>query len=249
MIVIPSLTLRDGACVRLVSGLYTEERIRLDDPLEVARSWARAGFSRLHLVDLDAATGRGENSALVREILHASEIPVQVAGGVRTEAQIESLLDAGADRVVCGTRALEDPNWLQEVAESFPEQVVVAADTRGRTVVAHGWSLSLHRNVEHVVESLSELPLAAILVTAVHRDGTLAGPDLPLVADVVDAAGEIPVLAAGGVASLTHLDSLADSGVAGTIVGMALYEGSLEPRVVASEYGGGPGPISFEFIA
>src|SRR5690606_23473531 len=114
---------------------------------------------------------------------------------------------------------------------------------------AHGWSLSLHRNVERVVESLSELPLAAILVTAVHRDGTLAGPDLPLVADVVDAAGEIPVLAAGGVASLAHLDSLADSGVAGTIVGMALYEGSLEPRVVASEYGGGPGPISFEFIA
>src|SRR5690606_39336064 len=130
---LPTSTTADRARWRQIAGLFTVERSRLDDPLEYARSWARAGISRLHLVDLDAATGRGENSALVREILHASEIPVQVAGGVRTEAQIESLLDAGADRVVCGTRALEDPNWLQEVAESFPEQVVVAADTRGRT--------------------------------------------------------------------------------------------------------------------
>lgn len=243
MIVIPSLALREGAAVRLVHGLYTAERVRLEDPVEVARSWARAGFSRLHLVDLDAATERGDNSALVREILHASEIPVQVAGGIRTEAQIEALLDAGADLVVSGTRAMEDPHWLQEMAEQFPNCMVAAADARERMVVSHGWSLSLHRHVERTVEELAELPLAGILVTAVHRDGTLEGPDLSLMEGVVDAAAGVPVLASGGVASMAQLENLAELGVAGTVVGMALYTGTIEPRIASAEYGGGPEPL------
>jgi phosphoribosylformimino-5-aminoimidazole carboxamide ribotide isomerase len=247
MIVIPALSLREGASVRLVGGSYTEEKVRLDDPLEAARSFARHGFSALHLVDLDAATGRGENSAVIREILHASEVPVMVAGGVRTAAQVERLLDASAARVVVGTRALEDRHWLQEVAEEFPGQLVVAADVRKRTVVAHGWSRSLHRHVERVVEELAELPLSAVLVTAVHRDGTLAGPDLPLVERVLDAANGMPVMAAGGISSLMHLEALDELGVSAAIVGMALHTGNLEPRVVAAEYGGGSGVPTLEF--
>lgn len=249
MIVIPALDLREGACVRLEGGSFTEEKIRLGDPAQVARDWAEHGFAWLHVVDLDAATGRGDNAATVREILHTSEIPVQVGGGVRDEAGVERLLDAGAAYVVLGTRALEDPRWLEELVERFPAQLVVAADVRDRTVVTRGWSRSLYRNVERVVDELAELPLAAIKVTAVHRQGRLAGADFALMERVVEAAGDVPVLASGGVSSLADLRILAECGVAGTLVGMALYTGDVDPRAAAMEFGGSDEAHTYEFVA
>ncbi|MGZ8412273.1 MAG: 1-(5-phosphoribosyl)-5-[(5-phosphoribosylamino)methylideneamino]imidazole-4-carboxamide isomerase [Gemmatirosa sp.] len=236
MIVIPAVDLRDGACVQLVGGEYAEERVRLEDPLAVAREWARLGFRRLHVVDLDAATGRGSNGAAVAEIVrHGGFDLVQVGGGVRDEGAIERLLDAGASAVVVGTRGLEDPDWLREMAERYPHEIILAADVRERRIVTRGWTETLPRIVTDVVEELADLPLAAVMVTAVHKEGQMQGTDLPLMEDVVEAA-HVPVFASGGVSSANDLRALRDRGVSGAIVGMALYTGALDPRAVIEEF-------------
>ncbi|MGQ0539294.1 MAG: HisA/HisF-related TIM barrel protein [Gemmatimonadaceae bacterium] len=235
MIAIPALDLRDGACVQLVGGDYLAERFRHNDPAAVARQWAHYGFSRLHIVDLDAATGRGSNSELVRELIRATPLEVQAGGGLRDATQIESVFEAGARYAVLGTRALEDVSWLADVAYSKPSSLVVAADVRGRSLVTRGWQRRLRKNVIDIVEELNELPLAGVFVTAVHCEGEMSGTDLALFEDVVDACVH-PVCAAGGVASLRDLSALAARGVAAVVIGMALYTGALDPRVVAQEF-------------
>ena len=235
MIAIPAVDLRDGKCVQLVGGEYATERVRLDDPLGVAREWARVGFGRLHLVDLDAATNRGSNRDIVREIVRDDALDVQVGGGVRDADAVEALLGEGAARIVVGTRALEHPDWLEEMAHRFPAELVVAADVRQRRVVTRGWRHDTGRNVLDVVEELNALPLAGILVTAVHKEGRLEGTDLFLMEDVADAA-EFPVYASGGITTMHDLRSLEERGVAGAVIGMALYTGALDPRAVAGEF-------------
>jgi phosphoribosylformimino-5-aminoimidazole carboxamide ribotide isomerase len=236
MIVIPAVDLRDGQCVQLVGGDFDRESVRLDDPPAVARDWVRQGFTRLHLVDLDAATGRGGNDDLVREILREAGVPVQVGGGVRDADRIEALLDEGAAWVVVGTRAVEDASWLAEMADRFPHRLVVAADVRERRVVTRGWATTLPLDVLSYVEEIAPLPLAGVLVTAVHREGQLQGTDLPLMEDVADAA-PWPVLASGGVTTLDDLRALEHRGVAGAVLGMALYTGAIDPRRILEEFG------------
>ncbi|HEY0972806.1 MAG TPA: 1-(5-phosphoribosyl)-5-[(5-phosphoribosylamino)methylideneamino]imidazole-4-carboxamide isomerase [Gemmatimonadales bacterium] len=236
MLVIPALDLRDGSCVQLVGGSYDDERVRLEDPVAVAREWARLGFQLLHVVDLDAATGRGSNADVIEEIVRDAQLPVQVGGGVRSEERVESLLDLGAARVVVGTRALEDPDWLAEVAALHPGALVVAADVKGRRIVTRGWESATGDDVDDVIAELNRLPLAGVMVTAVHREGQMQGPDLFLMEDVVEASAH-PVLASGGVASERDLRELAERGVAATVVGMALYTGAIDPRRIVMEFG------------
>jgi phosphoribosylformimino-5-aminoimidazole carboxamide ribotide isomerase len=240
MIVIPAVDLREGACVQLVGGEYDAERVRLEDPVAVAREWARLGFRRLHVVDLDAATGRGSNTALVEEIVRdgAMEL-VQVGGGVRDEDAVERVLSSGAAAVVVGTRGVEDPDWLAELADRYPGEIILAADVRERRVVTRGWARTLPRDVVDLVEELGGLPLAAIMVTAVHKEGQMQGTDLPLMEDVAEAA-TVPVFASGGVSSLNDLRALADRGVAGAIVGMALYTGAIDGRAAVEEFNDAP---------
>lgn len=236
MIVIPAVDLRGGHCVQLVGGDYADERVRLDDPAGVAREWARIGFSRLHVVDLDAATGRGSNGPYIREILREATVPVQVGGGIRDEAQIDRLLDDGATWVVVGTRAIEDEDWRVEMALRFPGRLVVAADVRERKVVTRGWAETSRLDVIDFVESLSGLPLAGVLVTAVHKEGRMEGTDLPLMDDVADASAW-PVFASGGVSTTDDLRALEHRGLAGAVLGMALYTGALDARRTAEEFG------------
>jgi phosphoribosylformimino-5-aminoimidazole carboxamide ribotide isomerase len=236
MIVIPAVDLREGACVQLVGGEYDAERVRLDDPLGVARGWAQLGFTRLHIVDLDAATGRGSNADLVRDLVRESGMVAQVGGGVRDEERIERLLDDGATAVVVGTRAIEDPSWLEEMAGRYPGELIVAADVRDRRVVTRGWAHTMNRSIIDVVEELNALPLAAIMVTAVHKEGQMQGTDLPLMEDVAEASS-FPVYASGGVSNIHDVRALEDRGVAGAIVGMALYTGAMDGRLIAEEYG------------
>ena len=160
MLAIPAIDLRDGRCVQLVGGDYAKEAVRLDDPLEVARRWVTAGFSKLHIVDLDAATGRGRNRDLIRELLLQSTVPAQVGGGVRDEEAIDALLEDGAEHVVIGTRGVEDVRWLEEQAERVPGKLVLAADVRGRTVVTRGWAKETARDVIDLIPELRDLPLA-----------------------------------------------------------------------------------------
>ena len=235
MIAIPAVDLRGGNCVQLVGGDYADERVRLDDPYAVARDWALQGFGRLHVVDLDAATGRGDNAAVIRDILRDSAVPVQVGGGVRDEARIERLLDDGATWVVVGTRAVEDEDWRGEMAARFPGRLIVAADVRERKVVTRGWERTSTIDVIDFAESLATLPLAGVLVTAVHLEGRMEGTDLPLMEDVAEACAW-PVLASGGVTSLDDMRALEHRGLAGAVLGMALYTGTLDPRRVAEEF-------------
>ena len=135
MIAIPAIDIREAACVQLVGGSYDAEQVRLDNPPGIAHRWDYAGFRRVHIVDLDAATGRGSNAETIREVLRATSMEAQVGGGVRDEDRIESLLRDGAQRVVLGTKAVESPNWLADMAETFPGTLIVAADVRDRRVL------------------------------------------------------------------------------------------------------------------
>jgi phosphoribosylformimino-5-aminoimidazole carboxamide ribotide isomerase len=236
MIAIPAVDLRDGACVQLVGGSYAEERVRLGNPMDVVRSWEHYGFQRLHLVDLDAATGHGSNFPLIRDILADASVPVQVGGGVRTDERAEELLAAGASRVIVGTRALEEHDWLTELAARHPGELIVACDVRERRVTTRGWAHTLPVDILDVVEELNGLPLAGLLVTAVHLEGQLRGTDLPLMEDVAEASA-VPVYASGGVTSVADLRALEHRGIAGAVIGMALYTGALDPVVLAGEFG------------
>jgi phosphoribosylformimino-5-aminoimidazole carboxamide ribotide isomerase len=234
VLVIPAVDLREGACVQLVGGAYEDERVRLDEPLAVARRWREAGFRSLHVVDLDAATRRGDNRALVGALL-AEGGDVQVGGGVRDQSTIAGLIADGATRVVIGTRALEDPTWLAMVAQQFPGRIVVAVDSRNGRVTTHGWTRTHGRDVVRTLAGLAALPLAGALVTSVEREGRMEGPDLELSARAVEAV-PFPVHASGGIATPDDLRALASRGIAAAVLGMALYTGALDARAIAEEF-------------
>lgn len=235
MLAIPAIDLREGCVVQLVGGDFEKEKIRIGDPRDVARRWIGYGFQRLHVVDLDAATRRGSNRAVVRDLLADAAAPVQVGGGVRTSEAVESLLSDGAQRVVVGTRAIDDPDWLREIADANPGSIVLAADVRERRLVTDGWTRELHRTILDLVDDLAGVPLGGLLVTAVHREGQMAGTDLPLMEDVAEAS-EWPVIASGGISSLADLRALEDRGLAAVVLGMALYTGAVDARTVAEEF-------------
>lgn len=235
MIAIPALDLRGGACVQLAAGSYDQEVIRIPDPVGVAIAWRQYGFRHLHVVDLDGVSGRGNNSAEIQAILGATDAEVQVGGGIRSADLIQRALNDGAQRVIIGTRALEDPDWLAEMTGVFPGFIVVAADVRDRKVLSHGWTRTQPMLVLDLVQDLNGLPLAGVLVTAVHREEAMRGTDLPLMEDVADAA-DFPVYASGGLGTIGHLRALSDRGVAAAVIGMALYTGAMDPWAVAEEF-------------
>jgi phosphoribosylformimino-5-aminoimidazole carboxamide ribotide isomerase len=162
-------------------------------------------------------------------------VPVQVGGGVRTSDQIEQLLDSGATGVIVGTRAIEDQDWLADIASRHPHELIVACDVRERRITTRGWSETLPLDVLDAVEELNALPLAGLLVTAVHAEGQMKGTDLPLMEDVAESSAH-PVYASGGISSMADLRALEYRGIAGVVIGMALYTGALDPVVVAGEF-------------
>ena len=235
MIVIPAVDVRDGACVPMSGAAPANERLRLPNAVVVARDWADAGFRKLHVVDVDAATGSGNNLQVVEEILRDARVPVQVGGGVRSTEDVEQLFRAGADHVVVGTRAIEDPEWLADLAALYPGVIIVATDVRERRVVTRGWVRTLPHDILDVVDELNPLPLGGILVTALHAEGQMRRSDLSLMEDVAEAAA-VPVIASGGISSVEELRALDHRGVAGAVIGVALYTGELDARALAQEF-------------
>ncbi|MEO5588824.1 MAG: HisA/HisF-related TIM barrel protein, partial [Gemmatimonadaceae bacterium] len=168
MKVVPAVDLRGGRCVQLVGGSYDQQAIERDDPAAVAVQWESDGFACLHVVDLDAATGRGSNGDIVGQILDSVGMKVQVGGGIRSTDSVQYMLNRGAAKVVVGTRAIEDHDWAASISRQFPGAIVVAADVRGRTVVTRGWDGSGDRGIEEELAYFNTLPLGGLLVTAVH---------------------------------------------------------------------------------
>lgn len=226
MIAYAAIDLAHGKVVQLVGGRPEAERVRLSDPPAVARRWAAAGFAALHVVDLDAALGRGSNTAAIHSVIRAVRIPVQVGGGVREEDDIARLLEAGAARVVAGTRAVEDREWLGSAAKRFPDRIVVAADVRDRRLVTRGWTTRTDHHPLSFLGALAGLPLAGVLATDVSREGRMTGIDEPLFSGLA-AAAPVPLLASGGIAGPADLDRLERAGAAGAVLGMALYTGAI----------------------
>jgi phosphoribosylformimino-5-aminoimidazole carboxamide ribotide isomerase len=235
MIAYAAIDLRRGRVVQLVGGRPEAERVSLPDPEGVARAWVDAGFRALHVVDLDAALGDGSNAAVVESIIAAVDVPVQVGGGVRDSARVEALLAAGAAKVVVGTRAVEDRAWLERAAARAPGRLVVAADVREGRVLSRGWTEATDLAAATFLMGLDPLPLSAVLVTDVGREGSMAGVD----AEAVRAwcgATQHPLIASGGVGTAEDLDRLGACGAAGVVLGMALYTGALDARATARRY-------------
>jgi phosphoribosylformimino-5-aminoimidazole carboxamide ribotide isomerase len=225
----PAIDLRGGRAVRLYQGDYARETVYSDDPVAQAEAFAAEGARWIHVVDLDAArTGDPVNRAVISEIAAAVDVRVQTGGGVRDDAAADALVDAGVARVVIGTAALERPDLVARVAARMP--VAVGLDARGREVAVRGWEQGSGRDLLDVAREFADVGVQALVVTEIGRDGTLAGPDLGGLGEVLEAT-DLPVVASGGVGSLEDLRALAalrreGRALAGAIVGRALYEGS-----------------------
>ena len=221
----PAIDLRGGQVVRLHRGDYASETVYGRDPVAVARRYEDAGAGWVHVVDLDAARGRGDNRPLVAAVAAAVDVPVQSGGGVRTPTDADALVAAGVQRVVVGTAAFRVDGFVDELCTRHPGRVAVdvGVGPDGRVVV-QGWQETVDERFEAALERFSSSGVAAFVVTSVAHDGTLEGPDLGML-EVALKTTDVPVVASGGVGRLDDLRALAGLGVAGAIVGRALFEG------------------------
>ena len=226
LILLPAVDVADGQAVRLVQGEAGSET-SYGSPLEAALAWQNAGAEWLHLVDLDAAFGRGHNRELLREVIKHMNIAVELSGGIRDDESLEAAMATGCARVNLGTAALENPEWCARAIEKWGDRIAVGLDVRGTTLAARGWTEE-GGDLWEVLERLENDGCSRYVVTDVTKDGTLKGPNLELLRDVC-ARTDKPVIASGGVSSLADLEaiaSLTDIGVEGSIVGKALYAGA-----------------------
>jgi phosphoribosylformimino-5-aminoimidazole carboxamide ribotide isomerase len=226
MIVMPAIDLRGGRAVRLRRGDPREETAYAGDPIALAQRFQDEGARRLHVIDLDAAFGEGDNRAKVRDICRAVVVPVQVGGGVRSLDDVKAVLDDGAARAILGTAAAADASFVARAVEEFAERVVVAVDVRGGRVMTDGWRAE-GPELEPTLAALNAAGAPRYLVTAIARDGTLEGPDLTLYRQVVSLTDR-PVIASGGVRNADDVWALRDVGCEAAIAGKALYEKTLK---------------------
>ncbi|MFC3500412.1 bifunctional 1-(5-phosphoribosyl)-5-((5-phosphoribosylamino)methylideneamino)imidazole-4-carboxamide isomerase/phosphoribosylanthranilate isomerase PriA [Micromonospora krabiensis] len=227
---LPAVDVADGQAVRLVQGAAGSET-SYGDPLEAALAWQRDGAEWIHLVDLDAAFGRGTNAHLLAEVVRQLDVKVELSGGIRDDESLLAALGTGAARVNIGTAALEDPAWCDRVVGEYGDRVAIGLDVRGRTLAARGWTRE-GGDLYEVLERLDKAGASRYVVTDITKDGTMRGPNLDLLREVC-ARTEAPVIASGGVSTLDDLRALATLepiGVEGVIAGKALYAGAFTVR-------------------
>jgi len=232
MLLIPAIDLKGGRCVRLRQGRMDDDTVFSDDPLAVARRWVEAGARRLHIVDLDGAVaGKPVNAEIIHRIVESfPEVPLQVGGGIRDEETIEAYLDAGVRYVIIGTTAVNEPHFVGDVAVAYPGHVIVALDAKDGKVAIDGWSKLSNHDVVDLAQHFERDGVEAIIYTDISRDGMLSGLNVASTVRLAQAIA-IPVIASGGIATLDDIRALgkvAGEGVAGAILGRALYEGKLD---------------------
>ncbi|MFQ5959799.1 MAG: 1-(5-phosphoribosyl)-5-[(5-phosphoribosylamino)methylideneamino]imidazole-4-carboxamide isomerase [Candidatus Methylomirabilales bacterium] len=240
MLIIPAVDIKNGKAVRLTQGDPNREVVYGDDPVAVAEAWEARGAPRLHIVDLDGAFAGGpQHLGLISAAARAVKIPIQAGGGLRTRESVAALFDAGVATAALGTSAIMDPRFLEEVCTAYPRRIILAIDAKEGRVAVKGWRELLDHSVAAMVERVASLELGGILYTDILKDGTMEGPNFEGLEAIVKQSRH-PVLASGGIASLEDIRRLcAMKGVAGAIVGKALYSGAIELeaalRVVAAE--------------
>jgi phosphoribosylformimino-5-aminoimidazole carboxamide ribotide isomerase len=227
MLVIPAMDLLGGRGVRLLRGDYDHVMVYENEPLQRVQSWQSAGATRIHVIDLDAARdGGNHNHARVEEIVHYTGVEVEVGGGIRDEAAAEEWFARGANYVIFGTLAVENPDEVIRIASKYPGRIYVALDVRDGQVATHGWEQSGRRSLKEMHQAYAGAPLAGYIYTDIDRDGTMTGPD-PAGMQQVTTLSTHPVIVSGGISAVEHLRAAAAAGAAGAIVGRALYEGQL----------------------
>ncbi|HOQ06517.1 MAG TPA: 1-(5-phosphoribosyl)-5-[(5-phosphoribosylamino)methylideneamino]imidazole-4-carboxamide isomerase [Clostridiales bacterium] len=228
MVIYPAIDIKDGKCVRLAQGRFDDVTVYSDDPVEMARSFEMAGAQYLHVVDLDGARlGSPQNADVISRIAAAVGIPVQTGGGIRTTETMEILLGKGVKRVILGTSAVNDPMLVKRAAEMFSGRFAVAVDAKDGFVATEGWARTSRFSAVEFARKMEELGATVIIYTDISRDGMLKGPNLKAMEEMVKSVG-IEVIASGGVTSLQDIRDLKNIGVAGSIVGKALYTGNID---------------------
>jgi phosphoribosylformimino-5-aminoimidazole carboxamide ribotide isomerase len=223
----PAIDIRGGKCVRLQQGDYKRETVFSTDPVAMARHWIDLGARCLHLVDLDGAReGRPVNISSVEAIVKASGVPCELGGGIRSDYGIQELLKVGVAQVIIGTLAVKEPDWFKRMCRKFPNRLVLGIDARDGFVAAEGWLKTSDIKAIDLARKFVGEPIAAVIYTDIATDGMLTGPNVAAMAEM-QAAVDLPVVASGGVATKEDVAKLAAAGMAGCIIGLALYEGTL----------------------
>ena len=228
MQIIPAVDMLDHRVVQLVGGVPGSEKIVMPDPFQVAGSWIDKGAKYLHLVDLDGAFGKENNIPVIKRIIREYDVPVEVGGGIRDVSTVEELVSAGADRVIVGTKAIKEPEWLAEMADRFPKKIALALDTKGGQITMKGWQESAPITIDEMFDRIRDMPLSAILNTNVDVEGQGKGIDAKFAENFIRRCPH-KVIASGGVTSEEDAKVLDRAGAIGAVVGVAIYTGLMSP--------------------
>jgi len=229
MKLIPAIDIKDGRCVQLVGGRPGTEKVSIQDVLGVARRWEGEGADMIHIIDLDSALGTGNNENLIEKITASISIPVQVGGGVRTEEHVARLFEIGCERVIVGTRAIQDRAFVQSISDQYQESIVVAVDSIAEDILIKGWQEKSGKDMLSVVRDLRSLPIFGFLYTNVEVEGRLQGIDPVPIKAILDVSTK-PVIVSGGITTVEDLEALNKMGVHAVVVGMAIYTGRIDFR-------------------
>lgn len=228
MDILPAIDLINGQCVRLIQGRYDRQITYKDNPVAQAKDFYDAGAMWLHVVDLDGAkAGKPMNAGTVARIAEQVPMKIELGGGIRTEEEIVTMLEARVTRLILGSSAVKQFDWFCQMVKKYPHKLVLGLDARGSTLAAEGWLEDAGQSVLDFAQKAADLPLAAIVYTDISKDGMLAGPNIERTRQLVEAV-DVPIVAAGGVTTVEDVIKLKAAGVEGAIIGRALYEGTID---------------------
>jgi phosphoribosylformimino-5-aminoimidazole carboxamide ribotide isomerase len=227
--VIPAIDIQDGKCVRLTQGEFDSTKVYFEDPLTAAKKFADAGYSRLHLVDLDAAQGEGSrNTDIISRIASKTNMKLQVGGGIRSAKRAEEVLDLGVNQIVIGTLAVKNPDLLEEIGHNHGKnKIIISLDVKAEEVLVSGWQSGSGKNIFTLLKDYLASGFQYFLVTDIAKDGMLAGPNLNLYQDLVKRFPNAKIIASGGVRNENDIESLSEEGLFAAVVGKAFYEGRI----------------------
>lgn len=228
MRIYPAIDIKDGKCVRLLRGNFNDVTVYGDNPAQMAKKWEALGGEYIHVVDLDGALkGHGVNAEVIKEICNSVSVPVQTGGGIRTMADIEAKLSCGISRVIIGTKAVSDAEFVKEAVKKYGDKIVIGIDAKDGMVAIEGWEKTSEFTAVEFGKKMADLGVKTIIYTDIATDGTLMGPNVAAMAEMVKATG-IDIIASGGIGTVEHIKSLIPTGVEGVICGRALYTGDVK---------------------
>ncbi len=235
MQVIPAVDIKGGKCVQLVGGKPGTEQVQIDNPLKVAFRWQEEGAEMIHIIDLDSALGAGDNESLIEKIVAGLAVPVQVGGGIRTDEKVRRLFEIGCERVILGTRAIQDRPFVERVSEEYGDGIVVALDASANQVLIRGWQENSGKDLLLTAKDLERLPIFGFLYTNVEVEGRLQGIDPAPIKGLMGITGK-PVIVSGGITTREDLAALRQMGAYGAVLGMAIYTGRIDFRRAVRDF-------------